>query len=162
MAGSQAYGSDSGSEAIGPTTVRFQPRQRRKAQNVAAVVADPGQETVFELRRGDRRVELPLEMAAVLDVVAKAFGAGEDVTIVVRSATGQDQLSSQQAADLLNVSRPYIVKLANTGELPYYKVGNRHRFRYDDVMAYKQRESVRREEILGSLAPSHGYRREDF
>lgn len=88
------------------------------------------------------------------------WGGGEPVAVV----TGRPdrEISSQKVADILNVSRPHVVKLAQQGVLPYRKVGNRHRFKYSDVVAYDRRESARRREVLASIAPSEGYGDGDF
>jgi excisionase family DNA binding protein len=71
-------------------------------------------------------------------------------------------MTSQQVADLLKVSRPYVVKLATRGELPYYRVGNRHRFARADVLAYKRRRDRHTERALTALAPDEGYQSGDF
>ncbi len=60
---------------------------------------------------------------------------GKEITIVPCNP----ELSTQEAADLLKVSRPYLIKLLELGELPYRKVGKHRRVRYEDVISYKEK-----------------------
>jgi excisionase family DNA binding protein len=144
------------------TPVRVQPRRRRKVRAVAEVVADTSEGPSFELLHGQRRVDLPEELVALLLTVARAAACGENVAVVVGEAKVPEELTSQQVADLLNVSRPYVVKLARSGVLPHRMVGNRHRFNAGDVLVYKEAEERRREGILAGLAPTSGYTPGDF
>ncbi len=75
---------------------------------------------------------------------------------------GEASLSSQQAADLLNVSRPFVVKLARTGQLRHTKTGNRHRFAVADVLEYDARARRERDDALREVAPGDGYDDSDF
>jgi excisionase family DNA binding protein len=92
---------------------------------------------------GDR-VELPRHVYEVLRQVVEAMKQGLPVTVVPRSHV----LTTQQAADLLRVSRPTVIKLLRSGEIPFSMAGSHRRLKLDDVLAYQRR---RREEQYAAL-----------
>ncbi|WP_203590017.1 helix-turn-helix domain-containing protein [Streptomyces sp. SID13031] len=98
-------------------------------------------------------------LAAMRQIIA-ALSAGPLSLLV--DETRDTELTSQEAADLLNVSRPYVVKLAREGRLAHKLVGNRHRFLLSEVQALAQAQYREREQLLASIVPEGGYLDEDF
>ena len=94
------------------------------------------------------RIELPQSVHQALTKVVAALHAGRAVTIAPQTM----KLTTQQAADLLGVSRPTIVRLINDGVLPAERIGNRHRLLLDDVLAYREERRSRQYEVLAATA----------
>lgn len=134
----------------------------RLGRRVAQVVEASGNNEAIELRRGSASAQVPTELLDLLRMIARATAAGQTVTVTIADTAPQRELSSQAVADLLNVSRPYVVKLARDGVLPHRMVGNRHRFREADVVAYQKQLERQRRQALTALAPAEGYRPDDF
>ncbi|MBN3907191.1 MAG: helix-turn-helix domain-containing protein [Nostoc sp. NMS1] len=83
----------------------------------------------------------------VLREVVQAMASGKNVSIV----TYNPELTTQQAADLLNVSRPYLIKLLEQGELPYIMVGTHRRVKFENLRKYKQQRDTKRRQLLDEL-----------
>ena len=93
-------------------------------------------------------IELPAGAVALLMEILETMAAGRGVTIIPENA----ELTTVQAADILNVSRPFLIKLLEENKIPCRKVGKHRRIRMEDVMAYKTRIDQEREAILDQLA----------
>lgn len=92
---------------------------------------------------GDR-VELPAEVYAVLRQVVEALRQGLAVTVAPRTLT----LTTQQAADLLGVSRPTVVKLLDEGKIPFERVGTHRRVLLPDLLAYREQRRAEQYAVL--------------
>lgn len=82
----------------------------------------------------------------LLDLL-RHIGSGDAVTLVPI----HELLTTQQAADILNVSRPHFIKLLEAGEMPFDKVGRHRRVRAKDVFEYKKRHEEERSRALDDL-----------
>ncbi|MCP2291677.1 excisionase family DNA-binding protein [Nocardia amikacinitolerans] len=113
-----------------------------------------------ESRRGDRirpryllvgadehdQVEVPESVHRVLVQVVAALREGKAVTVAPQSMT----LTTQQAADLLGVSRPTVVRLIDANEIPSERTGSRRRVLLTDVLAYRDERRKRQYEALAA------------
>jgi excisionase family DNA binding protein len=86
-------------------------------------------------------ITLPLSLFYVLRQVIYHMTHGRAINIVPISK----ELTTQEAADILNVSRPYLIKLLEQKSIPFHKVGTHRRILFSDLMEYKkQRDTDRR------------------
>ena len=98
------------------------------------------------------RVELTEPLFRILKDVAEALSQGQSVSIVARDK----EISTQQAADLLGISRPTVVKLIEQGELPATIPGEqRRKLRLADVLAYRDRLYQARSDFIAESSEAY-------
>ncbi|MEY9165001.1 excisionase family DNA binding protein [Sinorhizobium fredii] len=120
--------------------------ERSAAARVASLLG--AKQALVQLIDADgERLELPQVLADVMYQAAELLAEGRPVTVL----PDEEMLSTQAAADILNVSRQYLVRLVDTGELPAEKVGSHRRLRATDVAAFKTARDAKRASALDRL-----------
>jgi excisionase family DNA binding protein len=95
----------------------------------------------------DDTLSVPRSAVELLARVLAHMAAGQAVSVVPAHA----ELTTQQAADLLNVSRPYLIGLLDDGKIEYRKVGKHRRVRADSLMDYKRKDDHDRRDVADEL-----------
>lgn len=93
-------------------------------------------------------IAIPESIFYVLKRVAEVMASGDSITVV---PIGKE-VTTQQAADLLNVSRQYLVRLLDEGRIPYRRTGKHRRLRIEDVLHFKQARDKDRRAGLRELS----------
>lgn len=128
--------------------------QRGRAADAASVLADylkahrnkPARITVGTSANA-KTVTVPVEAFRLFVRLMRDLSRGRAVTIVPYNV----EVTTQQAADYLNVSRPYVVHLLESRRIPFRKVGPRRRIRFEDLMRFKQGDDAQRIAIAAEL-----------
>ena len=100
------------------------------------------------IKLDDHDLILPRQALILLRDLLTDMAQGNVVTVVPMHA----EMTTQQAADILNVSRPYLVKLLETGTLGFTRVGTHRRIRFEELMAYKQKLKEQSSRAMDELA----------
>lgn len=109
---------------------------------------DETQEITVCMGHSEQRVHLPSSAVQMLMDILVNISQGNAVQIVPVHA----ELTTQQAADILMVSRPYLVKLLDEKKIEHRKVGSHRRIRYNDLLTFKEQEERARKAVLNELA----------
>lgn len=96
---------------------------------------------------GDDVLVVPRQAAVILAQILGFLANGRGVTVTPSNA----MLTTQQAADFLNVSRPYLIKLLEAGEIPFDMVGTHRRVAFAALMEYKRRDDQERRRAADEL-----------
>ena len=91
---------------------------------------------------------LPGDVLQILLDVLSEISQGNAISLIPY----HQEISTQEAANLLNVSRPFLVRLLEDGEIPFRKVGAHRRVKLQDVLSYKEKTDGQRRKALDELA----------
>ncbi len=114
-------------------------------KRLAAAVGAPDDGAPMALRTASGDIELPPAARAAVRHLLADLASGTPVHVV----SDEGELTTQEAADLLGISRTYVVRLIDAGKLPAHLVGTHRRLRAGDVVAYKAR---RDRQLAGAAA----------
>ncbi len=90
---------------------------------------------------------LPASVLRLLKAILAEMAQGHGVAVLPVRA----ELTTQQAADLLNVSRPYLIRLLEERKIPFRLVGQHRRVRFDDLLAYQRKDDEERRRLADEL-----------
>ena len=110
----------------------------------------PGEDLIEALGEvgADDALVIPRPTVVMLAQVLSLLESGHGVQIIPKDA----ELTTQQAADVLNVSRPYLIGLLESGQIPFRKVGRHRRITFEALMEYKRQDDLKRRAAADDLA----------
>ena len=110
--------------------------------------ADTQKIEIFDDQGSAHPVRIPVSALRLLVDMLTEIGEGNAVSIIPIHA----ELTTQEAADVLNVSRPFLIQLLERGDILFHKIGTHRRVRYQDVISYKNHIDAERQGALDALA----------
>lgn len=120
---------------------------KKLAQFLQGAPSAEGRRAPYLVSPTGERQEIPADVFAMLTHIVESLSAGRGVSVVPADV----QLTTQQAADHLGMSRPTLVKLLERGDIPFTKVGRHRRVKLEDLIEYENRARHDRRQALDAL-----------
>lgn len=113
-------------------------------------LASKNKAKVINLRidESDEIVTIPLKALKLLNSILTNMAQGKSIALMPTDA----EITTQQAAEILNVSRPHVIKLLEKGDIPFKKVGSHRRILLQDILEYESKFKSERRKKLNYLA----------
>jgi len=102
----------------------------------------------LRVQESDELVTIPLKALMFLKSIIGNMAQGKSIALI----PSDSEISTQQAAEILKVSRPHVVKLLDNGKISYRKVGSHRRIQLRDLLDYESKLKVERRQNLDYLA----------
>jgi len=102
---------------------------------------------IVDDKNNTHQIEVPTAALNLLVTILDQFASGNAVEVVPIHS----ELTTQEAANLLNVSRPYLIKLLEERKLPFHYVGSHRRLFFEDVMAYREESYRKSQEAMAEM-----------
>lgn len=98
-----------------------------------------------EIEETSQKIRIPLKALKLLANILKATSEGKPISVVPIAT----ELTTQAAAELMGCSRPHLVKLLESGKIPFTKIGKHRRIKYEDLIHFKnEMKKVQEEKII--------------
>ena len=127
-----------------PTPTEADARQARESlQRISDILTSGMSDLSIRIQNDEQTgadIILPASVLRLLKDILAEMAQGHAVALLPVQA----ELTTQQAADLLNVSRPYLIRLLEDSKIPFRLVGQHRRVRFDDLLAYRHKDEDRR------------------
>ena len=102
---------------------------------------------VVKIDNHEKTIKIPFSAIRLLVDILAQMAEGNAVTLIPIHA----ELTTQEAANLLNVSRPYLIKLLEQGKIPFHKIGTHRRILFADLLAFKDKSNKDSQHALDQL-----------
>ena len=125
--------------------------ETERAKNFSRILAREfasAESVKIQREDSDESIEIPRQVFNVLMRLLSVMSEGKAFSLIPMDK----ELTTQQAADILNVSRPYLNKILDLGEIAHRKVGRNRRIRFSDLMEYKKSQEQKSKAALQELA----------
>ncbi|MFW7382162.1 MAG: helix-turn-helix domain-containing protein [Oligoflexus sp.] len=132
------------------------PEERKKAEQALQALVpllkvlnkDSSLSLTFTNDGKQRNVGIPMAAFVMFEEILRCMSEGQAITLIPQNK----YFTTQEAADFLNVSRPYVVKLLEKGEIPFVKIGKHRRVKATDLFDYAKKQNLQTEQSLEELA----------
>ena len=102
----------------------------------------------LRIEESDEIVTIPLKALKLLNSILTNMAQGKSTALMPTDA----EITTQQAAEILNVSRPHVIKLLEKGDIPFKKVGSHRRILLQDILEYESKFKIERRKKLNQIA----------
>jgi excisionase family DNA binding protein len=130
-----------------PKEIQFAENLGRELSVLCDAKDDSDIKIAFHHKSKNVEIPFPRKVLFLLVRILEQMAAGNAVTLIPIHA----ELTTQEASDLLNVSRPFMVKLLEEKKIRYHKVGTHRRIKFEDLMKYRAQMQIESEQAMDEL-----------